>query len=360
MGTKVGFNPSSIDFAVVQPGGSAIQSTACAKLSAPVNVTASITGDSSGGAFTVTGIRSFINVEQPLSGDPGGPGPTKPVKTSVPKQIGESNGTTPLAVASGQYIQADVQFAPTASTPDSAKAALSIQGDTWNPVSIPLTAIVGELRADVSSPIAVVQNTSTSIKIRVTSVAGPPTTAKLAVGADGSADSPNVTISLSPKSVPVSKSSPGSSTLTVTADLTLAPGSYGWNLAVWAFDNKYSFSVPIEVNVTAPKVLGNLDAKQDPHELVRGEEVELTITVWDAKTQIIIPGLPLTASSGFNQSGENHSWEPIGPNIGKGVTGTPFKYTPFVSDNAAAAFIIGAPNYKDTELTIPSSIRPRR
>jgi hypothetical protein len=135
MGITVSFNPNSIDFGVVPPGAGVTPSTVstqCGTLSAPVNVTAGITNDASGGAFTVSAVTSFVLEDTHLGG-------------FVSVQKGESNGVTPLAVASGQYVVVTIEFKPTASTPDVCSATLLIQGNTWNPVSLPITATVSEI-----------------------------------------------------------------------------------------------------------------------------------------------------------------------------------------------------------------------
>lgn len=133
------------------------------------------------------------------------------------------------------FVVVNVQFAPTATTPGSCKATLLIQGDTWNPVSIPIAASVGALSISVP-PITVRQGASTTVEVTVTSTTGGATTANLIIEADGSADAPNVTATLSPSSLSVDKSKSASTKIEVSAGSTLATGSYNWSLAVWAFD----------------------------------------------------------------------------------------------------------------------------
>jgi len=254
MGTTVSFSPSTINCGITPPGGETTQSAQSEVLSASANVTASITDDHSGGTITLVSVASFITEIKIVLPDPGDlPPGTKPVPIREPVQVqeGESNGVTPLAVASGQYVVATIQFAPTASTPVSSTATLLIQGDTWNPVSIPITATVGELSVSVPA-ITVKQGASTTVEVTVKSVAGNGTTVKLILDADASADAPNVTAKLSPASFSIDTGKSASSKLTVSADSTLATGAYPWSLAVWGFDNTYSFSVPVTINVAEP------------------------------------------------------------------------------------------------------------
>jgi hypothetical protein len=212
MGTTVTFNPASINCGVIPPGAMITKSARCAVLSAPASVTASISGDTSDGALTVLTVTSFTTKTEIEVPGPGELPPGKklvPVKIEVPVQVAQSNGVTALHVLSGQYVEVDIQFAPTASTPDTSTATLLIQGDTWNPVSIPIMAGVGQLSAVVPS-ISVVQGKSVTVEVTVALVAGAPTTAQLLIDADGSADAPNVTLSLSPSSLPLTKGSPAS------------------------------------------------------------------------------------------------------------------------------------------------------
>ena len=202
MGTTVSFGPISIG--ATPPGATTIGNTSCAPLSAPANVTASISDDTSGGALTLLALASFITEIEtepppPPGSLPPGAKPPPPIKVPVIVGVASSNGVTPLAVASGQFIQASVQFAPTASTATST-ATLLIHGDTWNPISVPITATAGELC--FRSPI-LVQGASTKVDVTVKSVAGNNTNVKLYFEADVSADAPNVTATLNPTSLSI-------------------------------------------------------------------------------------------------------------------------------------------------------------
>jgi hypothetical protein len=250
MGIDVSFS-SPINCAVTPPGGATTASTQCGILSASANVTASISADTSGGALKVLSVTSFVletEIETPGPGETPPGLKSAPIKVQVPVQVAQSDGVTPLAVASGQYVVVTIQFAPTASTPATCTASLLINGDTWNPVSVPITATVGQISVKVP-PIVVDQGKSVTVDVTVTLVAGAPTTATLLIDADGSADAPNVTVKLSPSSLPLTKGTPAVATLTVTADSTLAAGKYSWALAVWSYDNSESFSVPVTITV---------------------------------------------------------------------------------------------------------------
>src|SRR6516162_5462748 len=284
MTQTVTFNPSSINIGTTQPGATNAGASQCAPLAVPANVTASITNDTSGGALTILSVASYLpQVIPPESPGAGGGGTSYYFKTKIEPQaprpevlpgqmislplrwgarlVGQSNGITPLAVAAGEFVQVTVQFAPTASTPAVCTATLQINGDTWNSVSLPVTATVGELTVSVP-PITVTQDASTSVEIAVTSVAGNDTTASLILTSDASPEAANVTTSLSLTSLSIGKGQTASTTLSVSASSNLPTGPYIWSLGVWAFDAQ-SFSVPVTINVVTDYVfirskLGNV------------------------------------------------------------------------------------------------------
>jgi hypothetical protein len=309
MGTTVIFNPATINCGVIQPGATSVQTAQCGVLSAAVNVTASISADTSGGAITLASIASYVTETQITYPDPGElPGGTKPVpiRTEVPVLIAQSNGVTPLAVASGQSVTANVQFAPGASTPATSSATLLIHGDTWNPVSIPIVATVGKLTASVPS-ITVHQGSSTSVDVTVTSVAGNGTTAKLIISADGSAEAPNVTVSLNSASFTIDKGKSVTSKLTVSADVMLATGSYAWTLSVWAFDNAYSFSVPVTIKVEK--------ALPSPHYFIKSKLNGHVIDIADSSKK---SGASLDVYTQKTTATDNQLWEFLPDPAGSG------------------------------------------
>jgi hypothetical protein len=238
MGMTVSFNPNSIDFGVVPPGAGVTPSTVstqCGTLSAPVNLTASITNDASGGAFTVSAVTSFALEDTHLGG-------------FVEVQKGESNGVKPLAVASGQYVVVTIEFKPTASTSNVCSATLLIQGDTWNPVSIPITAIVSEINVSVPA-IVVGQGQSVELNVTVALATGPATEVSLTLDGSLSNLSPAGILSLNQNLAQISEGAPATVELTATADATMAVGSYTFYLAVSAYGGRYNTVIPIVVDV---------------------------------------------------------------------------------------------------------------
>ena len=270
MGTTVIFSPSTINCGITQPGSTAIGTSQCAPVTAPVNVTASISADTSGGALTLVSVASWALLPEIEVPDPGELPPgvrPKPVKSQVPVQRGQSNGVTPLPVSKGEYVEVMVQFAPTASTPDVCTATLQINGDTWNPVSLSLTGSVGEVTVNVP-PITVVQNQSTTAEVAVTLAYGSPTTADLTLLPGNGTPTqianfalPPASYDLSPEGIltltppasnAISSGSPAIWTLTVSAR-SLNPGTYVFQLVGSAFGGAYTFGgATVTITVELP------------------------------------------------------------------------------------------------------------
>ena len=263
------FGPIPMKFGPLGPGQTTQGNTQCGTLSAPVNVTASITGDANH-VFSVLSVTNFQLVTTTETPDPGEiKGPVKPVEVTTAEQVSQSNGVTPLAVASGQYVEVTVQFAPTPSSPDNCTAILEINGDTWTPVSVsvPLSGSVGEVTVNVP-PITVVQNKSTTVEVTVTLTAGPAATADLRlqpgsftptkianfpVSSPASTDfSPDGMLTLTPPpSKAISKGNPAKWTLKVSGG-SLSPGKYAFPLGASAFGGAFIFGATVNVTVELP------------------------------------------------------------------------------------------------------------
>ena len=126
MSNSVTFS-SPLNFGPIGPGQTANASTTqSGTLSAPVNVTAGITGDANH-VFSVLWVTSFQLETITETPDPGeSKGPLRPIKVQTAVQIDQSNGARPLHVATGQYVEVTVQFAPTLSSPNTCRATLQI------------------------------------------------------------------------------------------------------------------------------------------------------------------------------------------------------------------------------------------
>jgi hypothetical protein len=252
MGTSVSFSPGNLSFGVIAPGASGTQSAQSATLTAAATVSASISNDTSGGAIKVSTLTSYVIEDITVTPDPGeilGGGRPKPVRVPSAVQVAQSVGGASLAVASGQYVVAAIEFAPISSTPNSCSATLQIEAATWNTVSIPVTASVGALTVEVPA-ISVTQGKSTEAPVTVTLTAGANTTANLSVAAYSSLP-PTGIVSLASASLSLSKGVPATTNLTVNAG-TLATGTYSFTLGVSAYGGAYTTSAMINITVEQP------------------------------------------------------------------------------------------------------------
>lgn len=259
-------------------GGVTTATTQCGTLSSSANVTASISADTSGGALTLLSVASFMLETVTEIPDPGElPPGTKPVpvKIELPVQQAQTNGMKSLNATSGQFVVVAIQFAPTGTTPDSSTATLLINGDTWNPISIPITATVGEGSAgDISvkvPPISIDQGTQTIVPVTLTLVSGAPTKVKLSIAPDSSPGAPNVDVTIGDQKghqdlVSLTSGTSVSPPLTASADSTLAAGDYSWSLYGWYDDNTMSFFVPF--NIVVETAYFNIQSNVPPGNLI--------------------------------------------------------------------------------------------
>ncbi len=267
MSTEVHFN-SPNRFGPIGPGQTATGSCQCGTLSAGANVTARIADDPNS-VFSVVTVTSFYLVTTDTTPDPGEvKGPPKPVKVVTAIQVAQSNGVTPLPVASGQYVVVTVRFGPMTKSPNSCSATLQITGDTWDPVSVPLSGTVGEVKVDVPE-ISVVQNHKASFDVTVSLSAGAPTTADLSLGSGDFAPtqignfplppaqyniSPGPLTLKAPASRAIREGSPAKWKLSVDAT-ALLPGIYSFSIGGSAYEGSYTLDVPLLVTVEAPYFL---------------------------------------------------------------------------------------------------------
>lgn len=353
MGITVVFGPSPINCGVIPPGTNTTATVKCTDLSAPANVTASISGDTSGGALKVSSVISIVTKIELQFPDPGELPPGSkpiPIRVEVPVQVGESNGITPLAVEAGQYVEVVVEFAPIFEiTPDTCAATLNIEGNNWNPIAIPITATVAEISVTIPS-ISVTQGESTTVDVSVICGTGPETTVNLSLSNDF-VTGPNVTPSISPHSFDLGKGQTSTPKLTVAAGSTLVVGTYSWLLIMSAYGGAYVFSTIFSIEVKAPVVLGTLSISHLPADLLIGEVNTVTINATDTKSGKTIDGLKVIVASIFSGT------TPESPHT-DGVTGTALKYAVNISDSTAIALVLGAPNYQNNQLTIPLAYPP--
>lgn len=184
MATPVNYSPTNLNFGAVRPetigpdisvdpsfGPPAISFNGGIEIkSAPVNaqVTARVVGDT-----VHFRVRDIILLEwtmepvDPSELPPGHKGPLPKVK--VLEVVGQGDGITPLAVATGQYVLVRVAYDTTFVSQDVVTATLVIQGDAWDAIQVPLSLSMAEVRTLFTSPPLVItagQTASTPILIQ--------------------------------------------------------------------------------------------------------------------------------------------------------------------------------------------------
>jgi hypothetical protein len=278
------FSPGRLDFGVVSLGASTLEEVMSSAFTSPAKVTAAVTADTSGGAFKIDGVTSYQRVKGSV--DNTGVLQGKPVPGTDLEQIGHTDGITPLPVSKGQLVSVDVRFtAPAQSTDGARTATLKVNGDTWtSPVSIPLTALAGEIAMDIP-PISIVQNQTVSVPVTVRLVGGPPTTVTLTttetfnppLPPGSSPLPPGIFLSVAPAAVQVSSGKPGQGVLQVGATRDAGAGTYTLAIYTTAFNGAmrgFSFQVhvgtlalrpsPIDQKYSDPRIRAILGAPTAP------------------------------------------------------------------------------------------------
>lgn len=129
MAVAVSYQPQILDFTTASIGLVQISH-------APADAVLVASIVAGNGAYKVDSVVVYdvtIEVVDPGDLPPGHKGP--PPKHTVYTEVGRSDGSTPLFVAAGQFIEARVLSLPFNGVPitDTVAGLLLIQGDTWNP-----------------------------------------------------------------------------------------------------------------------------------------------------------------------------------------------------------------------------------
>jgi hypothetical protein len=298
-------------------------------------VTASLSDESSPGSLKVESVTSYVQKIVSVFPDPGDGVKPVPIREVEQVQMGQSDGVTPLQVDTGQYVVVAVQFSPSFGIPSTCTATLLIQGSSWEPVSIPVTANAGSVTLGTPAPISVVQGQSTTADFSMGCGEG---VGEINLIADGAAESPNVTATLSPASFSIYPGQVVPFKLTVSAALTLPVGKYQVNLVVEAFSNAFFYSYPVSIEVTPHYVPDPLTITTTPTEILIGEPNTITVNATDTKTGAAVDGLQVIVASLFSGT------TPESPHV-TGVTGKPLIYTPNIDDRVAEVLVLGGATY---------------
>jgi hypothetical protein len=179
-------DPQTITFGSLAPGQ---KGDASKDVVHPAVDAARVTAQIIAGApfFTVDSLTVFDVVE--VTADPSevpknhkGPLP----KGKVLEIVGQSNGTTPVAVGSGQSLTVEVSATPPDGfiPLDTVLGTVLIQGDTWNPIHIPLAAFVAHVNTELLAAPTIQQGQQADLPIKLQWLAGPDTDVQYTLNAD--------------------------------------------------------------------------------------------------------------------------------------------------------------------------------
>jgi hypothetical protein len=135
------------------------------------NVSVRITGDTDHFAirdvFLIELVERFVG-----GGDPDVPGGGHPHKEKVLEVVGVADGSNPVQVKQGQLFLVRAKY--TAGQMDgSFSGTLLIEGDTWEPVSVPLSLTLQLVTASASDTLTIAQGHQASLGVVVQSIIGP-------------------------------------------------------------------------------------------------------------------------------------------------------------------------------------------
>ncbi|MEP6492202.1 MAG: hypothetical protein ABJF01_05970 [bacterium] len=165
---------------------------------------------------------------------PGHKGP--PPKQKIYTEVGRSNGTTPLAVTAGQFIEVRVTTLPLngTATLDTILGMAVIKGDAWDPINVPLSRFVGQVATTFdATPLyaTIAQGDSADVPFTVTSVRGFDTDATYDMG-------PTLGLTLASPSIHLPARSTAHGTMRIHADATAPLGDRAVEIYESAFDGK--------------------------------------------------------------------------------------------------------------------------
>ena len=214
--------------------------------SAPVDaqVTAHIEGDT-----VHFGVRDIILMEWTMEDvDPGELPPGhhgRPPQVKVLEVVGQSDGTTPLAVTTGQYVLVRAQYFTSFLDQGTLGATLVIEGDTWDRIEVPLSLfLAGVLTIFTAPPLEIVAGQSAATPILIQSTGRP-----IDVSYTISQTQLHSGLSIAANSFPTNPGDSLNRQLTFQADLNAPLGANTLALDQWDFTRT---GLLLPVNILAP------------------------------------------------------------------------------------------------------------
>jgi hypothetical protein len=252
------FTPSNLNFGGVVPGSSgpdidvdpslgppAISFNGGVQIKAAPSdalVTARIEGDTM--HFQVRDIIVMEWVLEPVDLSelpPGHHGPRPKVK--VLEVAAQSDGTTPLAVKKDQFVLVRVKY--DALRPEgSFLATLSINGDTWQPIQVPVMLFLGGVVTTFdATEVNIVQGTQVAVPMTVASIAGP----AVDVAYVQSTLLLHTGVAISPTTVHVEGHRTAQANLTLSAQLDAPVGPNTLFVEQIAFNKRLGLLLPVNI-----------------------------------------------------------------------------------------------------------------
>ena len=184
MGLPITYSPSTIDFGAVAPGYQNYIELRTGNAPSADNVSSQVTNQSPPGVFRVSKLTVYRWERKDVSGD------LPPDKRHGPvwewgwDEVSENPGTGPIQVDKGCQLGVSVSVvAPPAAATDTYIGTLQITGSVWDPITVPLTVAVRQVRTIFQiTSIGVNQGGQAVLPILVDSLAGPPTTVSYSMG----------------------------------------------------------------------------------------------------------------------------------------------------------------------------------
>jgi hypothetical protein len=201
-------------------------------------------------------------------------------------ETGRSDGLTPLAVAAGHSVLANLEFsAPATGSAPIIEAALILASPQWQRLEIPLTLIVGSISVELlNSAVSVTQGRGVDLVVTVISLSGPGDTVHFSI-VDGDR------LSVSPDSLMIQpgKSTVGTLTLFAAPDAPIGVLSAVFVASV--FEQMQTHIVPLRIEIEA----GGITVSTRPFTLTarQGDTVPFDVTIFTegiTRTVVITPG----------------------------------------------------------------------
>jgi Peptidase family C25 len=190
MSTPVSFTPQSLDFGSVSPGSMGppppppdtnvdLSGGVFLDHAPAAKVAASLSGNTAG-VFKIASVAVYrwVSIAPPPPGHGPPHTPFFPIRgEQVLELVATGDGTTPLAVAQGQFVLVSIRYtAPAAG--GAFGATLLIAGDNWtpNPVQVPLSLSLGGIATHLgATSLTIPQGASGDLPIVAQSLGGPDT-----------------------------------------------------------------------------------------------------------------------------------------------------------------------------------------